>query len=274
MALRLRSANASSSLGRMEIVRSPVTTSPEDTGFVTKSGAETLDLIEIRDHLTVLKSAAGVRLRALNEKQRRSYNAIVSLIQRHHGNSSLMSQLQTLFQEFFEGTVPEPGTVASYFVGCSTQPVSSFVPRNCDLYCAASLTNLGRSEEAPCGARVILAIWDGTKFTFVIISSALSEDAIIYFTEPSFPGLIQAEIDELARMGVTQAMLVHYDSKTHSYKQLQGWTGLDKLPQRVDVIPCEVGINRNPNAVFFILLFVLFLIVIYIGWRIYTSRFD
>lgn len=255
----------------MGITRTPTITTPETAGFVVKSG-QVLDLDAVRGHLLALKPAAQTRIRSLDETQRRLYNYIVSHVQKHHDDPAAMEQLQRLFQEVYgDITNPEPGTLASYFVGCSNQPILGFAPKNCGLHCAASLTNLAQGE-SPCDARVILALPNGTNMTFVSISSTLSEDAIVYLTQPQVRGFNQAEIEELARLNVSRVMLVYYDTKTQSYKQVQDWTELNKLPQRVDVIPSEVAANRNPNAVFFILLLVLFLIVIYIGWRIYNSR--
>lgn len=236
-----------------------------------KSG-HVLDLETIRSHLVALKPASQVRIKNLDDHQRRLYNYIVSQVQKYHDDPAAMEQIQHVFQEVYKDVgTPEPGTLASYFVGCSSQPILGFAPKNCGLHCAAALTGLAQGE-APCDARVILALPNGTNLTFVSISSTLSEDAIVYLTQGSTTGFNQAEIEELARMNVNRVMIVYYDTKTQSYKQIQDWTELAKLPQRVDVIPSELAANRNPNAVFFILLLVLFLIVIYIGWRIFESR--
>ena len=226
----------------------------------------------LRSTLLQLKKVANEKIKTLNDTERHNFHYIVQQVQKNYVVSETYDKLYQTFTDVF-GDVKDisPGTVAAYIIGCAEKNAPSG-PNGCSAVCVGSAP-APNTDTSQCNARAVWAYRDENNYTLISLSPSLSKDAIIYIdNKETFRGLNHLEKKKLDEWQIETIAVASYDVATKSYREIVPRVPLARAPNRVDVEPSNFGSSKNPNAVFFVLLLVLLLIVIYIGWRIYNSQ--
>jgi len=268
MAFRLKSSNSQRPKGVSGITKAIAITPQSNNEYVAKSGEDNLDLNKIRLSLLQLKNVANEKIRSLNDNDRHAFHYIVQQVQKNYDISDSYEKLYQAFTEIF-GDIKDikPGTVAAYIIGCAEKNGA----KGCSAICVGSAP-APHTDMNQCDYRVIWAYYDGG-YTLISLAPSLSKDALIYVdSREPFRGLSALEKKKLEEWHIETVAVASYDSTTKSYRELVPRTTIARIPDRVVVEPSNFATGGNPNAVFFVLLLVLLLIVIYVGWRLYNNR--
>jgi hypothetical protein len=267
MAIRLKSANSGYHKVVMGLTKNITPTSDNENQYIEK-GVHVLNMDEIKSTLFSLKNVANEKTKNLKDNDKKLFNKIVQNVQRYYDLPEQYGKLYSSFVEVFGEFKDrlEPGTVASYIVGCANRS-SSCVP-----VCAGSAPHPEATES--CEARVIWAYNDNNNYTLISLQPSPSKNAIIYIdARENFMGFGDREKDQLREWDIENVVIATFDRSQNQYKELIPLSSVDNIKPRLAVIPSGINASSGSSTIFYILLLILLIIVFYIGWKMYNSRY-
>lgn len=211
----------------------------------TKEGNFKLSRKDLKDALENLKTQSNIPVKQLPENHKETYDNILDALKFLYGSPELYEMIMEDIKNIFRDVKKIiPGTVAAFFVGCSSDEKFSG-PIGCDPRCAASLPP---GESIPgysnCDDLVLAYI----KGTFSALNNKKSPHAYIYIGDVDFNGFPVEDIEKLKRERVENVTLIfaHEDSDK-SYKEVSKVTHIDKLPVKQEGKSTQLGQTEDGN---------------------------
>lgn len=245
----------------------------------TNDGTYKLSRKDLKDALEDLKTQSNIPVKQLAENYSESFESILEALKFLYGSSELYQIIHEDIKNVFKDIKKIiPGTVAAFFVGCSSDEKFPG-PIGCDPRCAASLPP---GESIPGYSNcddLVLAYMNGT---FSALNNKKSPHAYIYIGDVDFNGFPIEHIDQLRKEKIENATLIfnHADSDK-SYKEVSSVIHIDKLPQKQVILKQNLGQtenNTNSNdgtgagagvaiAIIIVIVIIILLIVLYQSTR-------
>lgn len=230
-----------------------------DNSQEENSGPLVLERNKLKEKLEKLKSKANVSKDALDEEHAALFKEVVGAMKMLYGTSlypDVMADIASVFS-----TLPtenmEPGTVHSFFVGCTSTDNFSGKP-GCNPKCASGLPdpNVTVCEDTFLSLKQDKFIAHNTKKT---------SHAYIFLEDPGFVGFTVGHIEQLRVSGVTKASLIRAKKDIPSQFDTTQAVELEKLPVRKsNPSPPE---STTPTWIIWLIIIVVFLLFLAgAGW--------
>lgn len=194
----------------------------------TEDGNYRLSRKDLKDTLENLKTQSNIPVKQLSASHKETFDNILEALKFLYASPELYEMILEDIKNIFRDVKKIiPGTVAAFFVGCSSDEKFPG-PIGCDPRCAASLPP---GESIPGYSNcddLVLAYINGT---FSALNNKKSHHAYIYIGDVNFTGFPSDHIEQLKKEQIKNATLIfaHADSDK-SYKEVSKVTDIDKLP--------------------------------------------
>ena len=151
-----------------------------------------------------------------------------------------------------------PGTVAAYFIGCSSNDNFNG-PMGCNPKCAASLAPGGKDpSEYTCDDLVLMYENDGT---FSSLNQKISQHTYIHIGDPNFKGFTEENIKQLTEANITSATLT-YGKADGSYMDPIKAMLVTQLPLISQTQTNPDGTTTTDNAAWILFIIIAIIIII------------
>jgi|SRR5436853_1198469 len=190
----------------------------KDDIFIIKNqdGSFQLHRTTLKETLRELKTQSHVSIRQLNPEHTESFKSIVEALRLLYGSQSLYELILTDIHGIFDDVKDvRPGTIAAFFIGCSTNDKFPG-PMGCNPKCAASLPPTeGTSGYANCDDLVLIY----SEGLFSSLNEKRSVHAYIYIDNTNFLGFSTDNITQLRNAGIENASLI-FGHQDGSYREV------------------------------------------------------
>jgi hypothetical protein len=176
-----------------------------------------IDYDELKISLDRLSKISSKNLKSLDHDELTDFSKISTYINNLYGTKGYNLLYNEILSSFPSNqTTPIPGTVSSFFLGCSSSnfPFGS----ECSLPCLTGAPSFQDSaDHKSCSYPVFISPYDdGYSFTQLSLGDFESTTAIIYIVPP-FYGFIQSEIFELSNKNITHLIIIFFNHQTSNY---------------------------------------------------------
>lgn len=240
---------------------------------------EDTDWRKIETDLQAMRSMGEKRIVDLSDKESNYFINVASFTKSLYEKPDDYEKLQTLTKKIFSNTSILPGTINSYFNGCS---VETSVPRGCSKTCAGSLPLSMDSIDSSsyCEDDVLDTRIENGHYVFVRkIPEKGTRRAYIYLNlnDPTdFQGFNTKEKNALKAIGIDSIILYAQPENSNKYIGIYtNWTSVQTIKERtvsltdasskdVIIVPSSNYWSSRALTIFGIVFFViLFIFIIY-----------
>lgn len=254
----------------------------KDTTYELKKGHDNIYIIKTDNKklefdrnsfvgtLKDLKKYSHNPIRTLDEEQGDSFGKIMNAIEMLNKTGKLYELINNDILSIYDDIkIVIPGTIAAYFIGCSSN--DGFPgPVGCNPRCAAALAPGGKDpSEYTCND--IVLIYETDK-TFSSLNQKISQHAYIFIRDPNFKGFTEDNIKQLTDAGITSATLI-YGREDGTYENIVGPIPTNKLPleSQSQNQNQNATTNSNDNAAWILFIIIISIIIILLFIFLYQS---
>jgi len=243
------------------------TNSQQDVFIINnESGSFQLHRQTLRETLLELKTYSYTSIRELSPIHTESFKSIVEALRLLYGSQALYDLILGDIKEIFADVKDvRPGTVAAFFIGCSSDDKFPG-PMGCSPKCAASLPPTdGTPGYTNCDDLVLIY----SNGLFSSLNEKRSTHSYIYISDQSFTGFSQENINQLKDAGIEQVSLI-YGNNDGSYKEVTSPISIDNLPSTTTQTTPSGNDNTNPTGtgiIFGIIIFIIIILLIVVLYR-------
>lgn len=222
------------------------------------------------DILKELKKYAHTPITILEDTQKQDFSKVMSAI----GTLQKTGKLYDLIHDDIENAFHDvkiviPGTIAAYFIGCSSN--DNFPgPMGCNPKCAASLVPGGKDPvEYGCDDLVLMYEDDGT---FSSLYRKISQHAYIYIGNSNFKGFTEDNIKKLNEANISSATLT-YGKTDGTYADPINAMSINELPLISQTENKTITSDDNGAWILFIIIIVIIIILLLIMlYQLYANK--
>lgn len=246
----------------------------QDDVFIITSpdGSFQLHRTTLKETLVELKTQSHVSIRQLSPEHTESFKSIVEALRLLYGSQALYELILTDIHAVFDDVKDIiPGTIAAFFIGCSTNDKFPG-PMGCSPKCAASLPpSDGTPGYTNCDDLVLIY----SEGLFSSLNDKRSTHAYIYIGESNFLAFSPENIRQLRDAGIENASLV-FGLQDGSYREVTSVLPVDKLPYNSAITsanlqqtPDETATNTTNSgagiafAIIIVVIIILLLVLLY-----------
>ena len=226
------------------------------------------DRSSLLDTLKDLKKYSNTPIKLLEDDQKASFASVMSAIGMLYKVGKMYEIVHNDIQSVFDDIkVVIPGTVAAYFIGCSSND-NFFGPMGCNPKCAASLAPGGKDpSDYKCDNLVLLYENDGT---FSALNQQISQHTYIHIGDFNFKGFTVDNIKKLTDANISSATLI-YGKADGTYGEPINSMPVDKLPLISETQQAQTTSSTNDSgawALFIIIaiIIIILLIILYLSY--------
>lgn len=237
-------------------------------------GPNDINFDQVETWLTDLKKYKDVKITELSPPQKAEFNDTVRVVRALNESEGEYGQMELLISNVFgDVKTAQPGTVASYFVGCLLGTRYNGNP-SCTAICAGSVQP-GTSVPGwvQCDTQAYLLEDNGD---FIDLNSkADKRDSLVYVSDDAaFAGLTAAQLATLRDAGVDRIRVYRYSKDGLIYEPVsENSIEIEKAiyGDKANVSIAERGTTFSNGAIIAIVVIVIILLIIFFGWNIYRS---
>jgi len=254
----------------------------KDVTFELKKGHDNIYIIKTLDNrrlefdrnsfldtLKNLKKYSHTPLKILDDEQKDSFGKIMSAIEMLYKTGKLYELIHNDIQTIFDDVkIVIPGTIAAYFIGCSSNDNFSG-PMGCNPKCAASLAPGGKDPtEYTCNDLVLM--YEDDK-TFSSLNRKISQHAYLYIGDVNFKGFTEDDIKQLTDANILSATLI-YGKADGTYGDIISSIPINKLPLVSQTQTTTTTSNDDAAWILFIVIISIIIILLIILGLSYTKK--
>lgn len=255
----------------------------KDVTFELKKGHDNIYIIKTSDNrrlefdrnsflttLRDLKKYSHNPIKLLEDEQKDSFGKIMNAIEMLYKTGKLYELIHNDIHTIFDDVkIVIPGTIAAYFIGCSSN--DNFPgPMGCNPKCAASLAPGGKNPiDYTCDDLVLL--YESDK-TFSSLNRKLSEHVYIHIGDLGFKGFTQDEIKELTDANILSVTLV-YAKADGTYGDVINSIPINKLPLITETQNTTNNTSDDGAWILFIIIIAIVIILLLIVlYQLYANK--
>lgn len=219
------------------------------------------------DTLKDLKKYSNTPIKLLEGDQKDSFTLVMDAIGMLYKISKLYELIHNDIENVFgDIKVIIPGTVAAYFIGCSSNDNFSG-PMGCNPKCAASLAPGGKDpNDYKCDALVLL--YESDK-TFSALNQKIAQHAYIHIGDPNFKGFTSDNIKQLTDANISSATLI-YGKVDGTYGEQVNRMPVSELPLISEVQQQTTNSSNDSGAwalfIIIAIIIIILLIILYLSY--------
>jgi hypothetical protein len=235
-----------------------------DNIYIVKSGDGRkfeIDRNGFINRLSTMKNHCQVQIRALGKNETELFTSLVEAIGMLRDTGKLYQMIHEDIRKMFDDVkIVIPGTVAAYFIGCSSN--DNFPgPIGCNPKCAASLAP-GEKDPGYSTCKDLVLTYNDAQ-TFDSLNQEISAHAYIYTGLVDFKGFTQENVKQLTDAGISSVTLI-YGNVDGVYKEIVPSLTMDKLPLKAELQQTTSTDVSSNGAVAFAIIIVIIIIILLI----------
>jgi hypothetical protein len=253
----------------------------KDVTFELKKGYDNVYIIKTSDTkwefnrndlleaLKSLKKHYYTSIKTLGEEQQESFGKVMAALDMLHKTGKLYELIHNDIQHIFADVkIVIPGTVAAYFIGCSSNDNFSG-PMGCNPKCAASLAPGGKDpSNYTCGDLVLMYENDRT---FSSLNQKMSPHCYIYIGDFRFKGFSRENIQQLTDANISSVTLI-YGKEDGTYGDVISSMPVNQLPLVTDTSTDATSDDNGAWILFVVIIAIIILILLLILYQSYNRR--
>lgn len=219
------------------------------------------DRNSLLDTLKDLKRYSHSPIKILEVEQKDSFTKVMNAIGMLYKTGKLYELVHNDIKNIFDDVkIVIPGTIAAYFIGCSSN--DNFAgPMGCNPKCAASLAPEGKDpSEYTCDDLVLMYENDRT---FSSLNQKISQHTYIHIGDINFKGFTQDNIKQLTDAHISSVTLI-YGKADGTYGDPVSPIAVNKLPLISDTESITNSNNNNRESLWWFILILIIIIIIII----------
>lgn len=239
----------------------------DDVFVVNSRGTKfEVDRNSFKDTLLELKKYAHVPVKILKKDQLESFDSVVVALGLLYETGKLYEIIHTDIQQIFADIKTViPGTLAAFFIGCSTNDNFNG-PLGCNPKCAASLPP-GEKIKGYTICDDLVLLYDNSGLSS--LNDKMSIHSYIHIEDSNFTGFTSDDIKQLSDAHIESVTLV-YGNSEGIYTEIVNALPLDKLPLRAETTLGQNESNSDTNsnagiafAILIVIIIIILLIILY-----------
>ena len=217
-----------------------------------------------------LKKYSHNPIKILDDEQNNNFDNMMSSIEMLRKTGKLYELLHNDIATIFDDVkIVIPGTVAAYFIGCSSK--DDFPgPMGCNPRCAASLTPGGKdSKDYTCNDLVLM--YEDDK-TFSSMNKKISQHSYIHIGDVNFKGFTSDNIKQLSDAHISSATLI-YARIDGTYGNINQFVPVNDLP--VESQTQNTTTNNDDAAawiLFIVIISIIIILLLIVLSQLYANR--
>ena len=221
-------------------------------------------LVTLKD----LKKYSNTPIKLLEDDQKESFTSVMDAVEMLYKIGKLYELIHSDIQSIFDDIkIVIPGTVAAYFIGCSSNDNFSG-PMGCNPKCAASLAPGGKNpSDYICDDWVLMYESDGT---FSALNQKISQHTYIHIGDFNFKGFTSDNIKQLTDANISSITLI-YGKADGTYGEPTNSMSVSKLPLISEIQPQSQTSDSNNDSGAWILFIIIAIIIIILLIILYLS---
>jgi len=254
----------------------------KDVTFELKRGFDNIYIIKEPnnrswefDRNTLLESLKSMKkysytpIKSLEEEPQESFAKIMAALEMLYKTGKLYELIHNDIQQIYADVkIVIPGTVAAYFIGCSSNDNFSG-PIGCNPKCAAALAPGGKNHtDYTCEDLVLMYEKDGT---FSSLNQKISPHSYIYIGDTKFKGFTEENIKQLHDANISSATLI-YGKDDGTYDEIISSMPVSQLPLATDSQSTTTTTNDAGWIILVIIIAIIILILLIILYQSYNRR--
>jgi len=216
--------------------------------------------------LNDLKKYSHTPIKTLEAEQKVQFSKVMNAIEMLYKINKLYELVHNDIQSIFDDVkIVVPGTVAAYFIGCSSNDNFSG-PMGCNPKCAASLAPGGKDpNEYTCDDLVLMYENDGT---FSSLNQKISQHSYIHIGDPNFKGFTKNNIQELTDANISSATLI-YSKNDGTYRDPINSMKVSELPL---ISQTQSNGSGDDSGAWVLLIIIAIIIIVLLLILFFSSR--
>jgi hypothetical protein len=255
----------------------------KDNTFELKKGHDNIYIVKTSDGkrfefdrnsflstLKDLKKYSHNPIKTLEEEQNDSFAKIMNAIEMLYKTGKLYELIHNDIHTIFDDVkIVIPGTIAAYFIGCSSN--DNFPgPMGCNPRCAASLAPGGK-DPAQYTCDDLVLMYEDDK-TFTSLNRKISSHSYIHIGDPNFKGFTEENIKKLNEANISSVTLI-YAKSDGTYGDIVGSVPIEKLPL-LSQTQNDTNNNNDDGAwiLFIIIIAIAIILLLIVLYQLYDNR--
>lgn len=252
-----------------------------DDTFELKKGHDNIYIVKTSDNKRIefdrngfygmikeLKKYSHTPITILENSQKEDFSKVMSAIGMLYKTGKLYELIHNDIESVFDDVKKViPGTIAAYFIGCSSN--DNFAgPMGCNPKCAASLVPGGKDpNEYGCDDLVLMYEDDGT---FSSLNRKISQHTYIYIGNTNFKGFTETNIKELNDANISSATLV-YGKDDGKYGEPINAMSINQLPL-ISQTETTTSDDNGAWILFTIIIVIIIILLLIMLYQLYANK--
>jgi hypothetical protein len=227
------------------------------------------DRNNLLESLKSMKKYSYTPVKSLDEEPKETFGKIMIALEMLYRTGKLYELIHNDIQQIFADVkIVIPGTVAAYFIGCSSNDNFSG-PIGCNPKCAAALAPGGKNHsDYTCEDIVLMYEHDNT---FSSLNKKISPHSYIYIGNPKFKGFTEENIKQLTDANISSATLI-YGKEDGTYGEIISSMPVSQLPLESSTDSTSATTSDAGWIVLVIIIAIIILILLIILYQSYNRR--
>lgn len=242
----------------------------KDVTFELKKGYDNVYIIKTADNRKIefdrssllealddLKKYAQTQIKTLEQEQKESCSKVMNALGMLHKTGKLYDLIYSDIKKIFEDVkIIIPGTIAAYFIGCSSNDNFNG-PIGCNPKCAAALAPGEKNPgEYSCDDLVLMYEQDRT---FSSLNQKMSSHVYLYIVPFEFKGFTKEDIKQLTDANISTVTLI-YGKSDGTYGDIISQMPVENLPTETQ--NTDTTTSDNNGWILFVIIIAIIIIIL------------